>query len=314
MLKSKRPPQDGAAFCVPKNRLDSGSALAKGNHPVGDDITGVDLLWAPRTPKSRRNHMPAASYRVLHELFEHHLHFTPTQADIAKFEADLAVVSPSLMKASLMELAVGRSRMPVGTGEWRAAIYAVYNRKVAEHAQLFPAFHCFETAFRSTVAVTLEDHYKIARWWGPLSVEYRGGPAASPIGVRQAVSSDRLRALRLLVKDLTDLRRLDVMSFPDGYALLELSTLGQIRRLVEAHWALFRDRFRIKGQPMAPKVFLEKFDLIENARNKVYHHQSFGGMGEVYETARELLGCIGFPLPSVHKRIAVTNCNPPPYF
>ena len=121
------------AFHAPKDRLDSSSALAEGNH------------------------------------------LTPTPADIARFEADLAVVSPSLMKASPVELGMGRSCRPVDAGEWRDAIYAIYNRKVAEHAQLFPVFQCFETAFRSTVAVTLEEHYWIPRWWGPSTVEQRGG-------------------------------------------------------------------------------------------------------------------------------------------
>ena len=139
--------------------------------------------------------MPAASYRVLQDLFEHHLHFTPTASDIAQFEADLAVVSPSLMKASLVELSAGKSRLPIGRGAWRTAIYAVYNRKVAEHAQLFPVFHCFETAFRSNVAVTLEDHYKIPRWWGPSTTDYRGGAPASIIGVMHAVNKERLRSV-----------------------------------------------------------------------------------------------------------------------
>ena len=218
------------------------------------------------------------------------------------------------MKASLVELGVGRSRKPAGAGEWRDAIYAIYNRKVAEHAQLFPVFHCFETAFRSTLAVALEEHYRIPRWWGPSTAEHRGGPAVSTIGVIQAVTKLTLRSILNLVEDLTDSRRIDVLASGDGYELLEHGTLGQIRRLVDAHWAMFRDRFVIAGQPMAPRVFLDKFDRVASARNAVYHHQSFGGMTGAYEAARDLLGCIGFPLPAVHRRIIGTRCQPPPYF
>ena len=258
--------------------------------------------------------MPNASHRVLSDLFRHHLHFTPTPADIARFEADLAVVSPSLMRASLIELGVGRSRKPASAGEWRDAIYAIYNRKVAEHAQLFPVFHCFETALRSTTAVVLEEHYRIPRWWGPSAIEHRGGPSASTIGVIQAVTKPRLRSILKLVGDLADSRRIDVLAFGDGYELLEHSTLGQIRRLIDAHWALFRARFVFAGQPMSPRVFLDKFERVESARNTIYHHQSFGGMAATYEAARDLLGCIGFSLPAVHKRIAGSRCQPPPYF
>ena len=203
--------------------------------------------------------------------------------------------------------------MLIGRGEWRKAIYAVYNRKVAEHAQLFPVFHCFETAFRSTVAVTLEDHYKIPCWWGPLTKQHRGGQVASTIGIVQHVSQPRLRSILLLVADLTEKAKLDVMIFQDGYELLENSTLGQIRRLLNAHWELFKDRFTIHGQPMAPKVFLSKFDRVEAGRNAVYHHRSLGGMTDVYQTAQELLNCIGFRLDAVHSRIATTKCKAPPY-
>jgi hypothetical protein len=59
--------------------------------------------------------------------------------------------------------------------EWQPAIFRVYNRKVAEHAQLFPIFHTFETAFRSTIAVTLEEHYRHARWWRPIYKRLRRG-------------------------------------------------------------------------------------------------------------------------------------------
>lgn len=269
---------------------------------------------APTAVQVKKNHMPAASHRVLQDLFENHLHFTPTVSDIAQFETDLAVVSPSLMKDSLIELSVGRSQVPIGRGAWRTAIYAVYNRKVAEHAQLFPAFHCFETAFRSTVAVTLEEHYRIPRWWGPSTTEHRGGAIASTIGVVQSVPRLRLRAILLLVTDLTEKSRLDVTAFQDGYQLLGHSTLGQIRRLVDTHWTLFKDRFVVRGQPMAPTAFHIKFDRVEKGRNAVYHHRSLEGMADVYEAARELLECIGFDLPTVHGKIAATKCKAPPYF
>src|SRR5258708_33937554 len=72
------------------------------------------------------------------------------------------------MEASLIEVRAGTLGyvLVYRPSEWRAAIFKVYNRKVAEHAQLFPIFHSFETAFRSTAAVALERHYRHPRWWG----------------------------------------------------------------------------------------------------------------------------------------------------
>ncbi len=261
--------------------------------------------------------MPAASYRVLSGLFATHLNFTPTAADIAQFERDLAVVSPSLMRDSLIELSQGRSAKPAGQGQWREAIYAIYNRKVAEHAQLFPLFHCFETAFRSRIAVTLEDHYSTPRWWSAMAAAHRGGQdfrATTRIGVIDPVTSERRRAIFFLASDLTQ-TGLDVMTFDDGYELLEKSTLGQTKRLLETHWPLFKAGFvNSGGQPMKQEVVLAKFEKIRVARNNVYHHLPFAGMTDIYETGEELLACLGFKLAKVHRAIADIEPAPPPYF
>lgn len=255
--------------------------------------------------------MPRASQRVLHDLFVNHLHFTPTPADTDQFEADLAVVSPSLMKASLKELSKG-TRMPAGGKGWRTAMYEIYNRKVAEHAQLFPVFHCFETAFRSYTAVVLEDFYGIPQWWSQSHKEIETGQPVSIIGNVHAVPSAYKRAIRITTKNLME--RYDVMSFADGYELLENADLHDIQRLIIEHWPIFRGVFIIRGQPITSNVFRDKFDAIRNARNSVYHHKSFGGMTQIYEYSEELLGCIKFPLSSVHKKIANIPHANPPYF
>ncbi len=262
--------------------------------------------------------MPAASYRVLSRFFEKNLNFTPTPADVAQFEKDLAVVSPALMRDALVELSQGRSRnQPAVAGQWRTAIYAIYNRKIAEHAQLFPLFHCFETAFRSKIAVTLEEHYGIAAWWGPLNSALRSGgdhTSVTTIGHVKSVPFDQRRAIFKMVEGLTN-NNVNVMSFADGYELLQHSTLGQIRRLLHSHWSLFRGSFKTPtGQPMKQQVAFDKFDSVQDGRNAVYHHLPFAGMTDVYNNANELLACLPFPLPRVHKVIANSKCAPPPYF
>src|SRR5258708_19319151 len=86
------------------------------------------------------------------------------------------------MEASLIEVRAGTLGyvLVYRPSEWRAAIFKVYNRKVAEHAQLFPIFHSFETAFRSTAAVALERHYRHPRWGrGGFQAVRKGQPAKS---------------------------------------------------------------------------------------------------------------------------------------
>jgi hypothetical protein len=101
-----------------------------------------------------------ACHRHLTDFFANYLPFTPTSRDIELFETDLRLVSPFIMKAALKEVASGVALRYRPISEWRKAIFKVYNRKVSEDAQLFPVFHSFETAFRSTVAVELEAFYK----------------------------------------------------------------------------------------------------------------------------------------------------------
>jgi hypothetical protein len=99
--------------------------------------------------------MPDISLEILSRFFEQHLPFCPTPSQADDFKRDLSLVSPFLMEAALMEVRAGSQgyRLKIRPNEWRAAIFTVYNRKVAEHAQLFPIFHSFEIAFRSTLAV-----------------------------------------------------------------------------------------------------------------------------------------------------------------
>jgi hypothetical protein len=126
--------------------------------------------------------MPDTSYDSLIKFFVNYLPFTPTAGQVDDFTRDLSLVSPYLMEASLVEIKEGKlGRQPECAADWRPAVFKVYNRKVAEHAQLFGMFHSFETAFRSTVAVTLEQHYQHKRWWRPIYDELRLGNKARPV-------------------------------------------------------------------------------------------------------------------------------------
>ncbi|WP_316159303.1 hypothetical protein [Bradyrhizobium sp. SZCCHNRI3042] len=190
----------------------------------------------------------------------------------------------------------------------RPAIFSVYNRKVAEHAQLFPVFHSFDNALRSTVAVTLEQHYKHARWWRAIYEELKRGGKAKSIAKIGAIPITRHAAFRIgtIITDI------EGKSFPNGpvdamtngYEFLHDCHLMHIRQLIEVHWAVFSGGFH----PLSAADFTAKFEKVREARNAVYHHRSLAGMSDVVAAAEELLDKLDFSLKFVHGKISA--CEP----
>ena len=126
---------------------------------------------------SGKPQVPATATEFLTRFFVEDLPFTPTARQIDVFLSDLGLVSPYLMAGSLKEVRAGivGSILVYRPNDWRPLIFQIYNRKVAEYAQLYPILHTFETVFRSTVAVTLEDHYRHSRWWRGIYQQLRNG-------------------------------------------------------------------------------------------------------------------------------------------
>jgi hypothetical protein len=194
--------------------------------------------------------MPDCSHEFLKKFFQEHLPFCPTPKQVSDFESDLCLVSPFLMEASLREVRAGTKGylLVYRPNEWRAAIFEVYNRKVAEHALLFPIFHSFETAFRSSVAVALERHYKHARWWRGIYEELRRGGKPKNIWQVAGVAMSS-RAAFLIGKiiesiDGESFTRDIVGKLTNGYEFLEHCDLAHIRQLIEEHWAVFGPAFK----------------------------------------------------------------------
>ena len=203
------------------------------------------------------------------------------------------------MDASLREVAASRKLKYGRAAEWRRAIYGVYYRKVGEHAQLFPVFHCFETAFRSSVAVTLEGHYTLSRWWEPIGTEIlHGRPAGTVAAIQgQPVSKDAAYAIGNAVQSLIDVN--SYLTVRNGYEFAECCKLSHIGAIVAAHWAVFGPILNAHRR-ISKADFQAKFRRVREARNDVYHHKSFGGMRDAYETAEELLDCLSCSLASFH--------------
>ncbi|QRM36043.1 hypothetical protein [Microvirga sp. VF16] len=257
--------------------------------------------------------MPARR-RFLLEFFQNHLPFTPTAGQVARFEADLAVVSPYIMQASLKEVAVGRALVNRPFNDWRQAIFGVYHRKIAEHAQLFPVFHTFETAFRSLVAVELEALYGTPDWWTPIYTALRNGAAANTIAhIRgKPISKDAAHRVGQIILAIEGdkLQRGVIPTLRNGYEFAERCDLSHIEGLIVEHWSVFAPKF-VRGTLRLPqKDFKAKFKRVREARNDVYHHKSVARMTSVVDAAEDLLDYLHLSLDFTVTQIQKANPAP----
>lgn len=261
--------------------------------------------------------MPTASQRVLLEFFQHHLPFTPTGAQVDQFERDLALVSPDLMGAALKEAHAGKAIQQGSFAERRAAIFRIYYRKVAEHGQLFPLFHTFETAFRSTVAVKLETHYGKADWWKPIFQALRAGDDAKTVGWINgiAISKDKAHAIGQIIFHIEGekLGRNVLGGVADGYAFAELCDLNHIGNLVYHHWGLFSPAYFQQPRVMALSEFRLKFKRVREARNDIYHHKSVANMTGVVGAAEDLLERLHCSAEFAYEKITASRISAPPF-
>jgi hypothetical protein len=262
--------------------------------------------------------MPDISYEFLTRFFEEHLPFLPTPRQVADFQSDLALVSPFLMEAALVEVKNGTQGylLVYRPDEWRPAIFKVYNRKVAEHAQLFPLLHCFETAFRSTTAVTLEAYYGHRRWWAGVYTAIQAGrhPKSVTLVGRTPMTSRVAFLISKIIADIDgDGRRNIVPGIQNGYEFMEHCDLSHIKRLVEEHWNVFGPKFAAPLPPLTLADFTAKFTRVQEARNDVYHHKSVARMTKVVESAEDLLDRLNFSLRFVYEKICTCKAVPPAF-
>jgi hypothetical protein len=224
-------------------------------------------------------------------------------------------VSPFLMEASLVEVTAGTLGhvLVYRPNEWRAAIFQVYYRKVAEHARLFPIFHSFETAFRSTLAVAFENHYGHPRWWRAVYETVRNGK--NPKTVTQVGSVKMTKETAFIIGKVIDAQSdiATIGTFNNGYEFLECCTLSHMRRLIEEHWGVFSPRFSRANPRYTLADFTAKFDRVRNARNDVYHHKSVAGMSDVVTTAEELLDHLDFCMTFVYSKITDSSAVAPTF-
>lgn len=242
------------------------------------------------------------------------LPFTPAKAEVDRFAADLLVVSHPLMKAAVREFIAGRSPKLQPGAAWREEVLRIYNRKVAENAQMFPLFHSFECAFRATTAAILESHYKIQRWWAPVLTfaTSSAGPTAMRIGVVDADLTTVLRIKSMLQDVIT--RTAEFASLKTGYDVLDHADISHVQQMIKVHWNQMSPMFVRNGQQLSIADFDAKFSRVRIARNIVYHHRSLANKPLVYETTSDLLAYLGFDMSKVHRRIRNAQPLAPPYW
>jgi hypothetical protein len=217
------------------------------------------------------------------------------------------------MRDALKEVARGTTFKYRPLEDWRVAIFEIYNRKVAENAKLYPIFHTFETAFRSTVAVRIEEYYGVSDWWSPAVSAHRSGSHRITIN---GVSLPHWVA-RNFFRIATHLDQLDPRpTIADGYHLLELSKLSHVQNLVTSHWRSIFERIFTKGSKrLTQNDFSKKFKRVRETRNHVYHHMTSASpqntsLPEVIATAEELLDYLNCSLGFVCGKVEAAKLPP----
>ena len=211
------------------------------------------------------------------------------------------------MEAALVEVKRGRQGEIIAhkADSWRPAIFKVYNRKVAEHAQLFCIFHSFETAFRSTVAVLLEKHYQHKRWWRKIHDEIKKENKPSivkKIGTTH-ITRDAANAIAQIIQSIDTEQPGTVGKLTNGYQFLECCSLKHVSKIIDKHWFLFSPMFVRGAMQLSRSDFHAKFKRIRAARNDVYHHKSVANTTGAVAAAEEMLDYLNYSLCFVFDKI-----------
>ena len=247
-----------------------------------------------------------SSRSTLLAFFRERLAGTPTRAQVEAFEADLARSSHELMHAALLEMRASGFQDPI-RGNFRGRALAVYERKLAEQARLFPIFFILETAYRAFVAARLEAVYGTDNWWVPV----RDGIAAG-LDVRfltaingRSMSKSTIRTIEHLMRKAGSV---ECGTFRTGYDVVAAGSMAHVGQLLGQHWSAMLGpmnpghRARHHGR-LTSGEFTQLFDKVRNARNTIYHHRSLSGQARVVEIAEELLELLDIDLGSAFERI-----------
>lgn len=230
------------------------------------------------------------------------------QADL--FAADLTRANLDVMDAALKQVAAAATAAGSPPRDARAAVWAEYDRRLAEIAQLFPVFFTFESAWRSLMAVLLAGHYGADDWWQPIRASVLAGRPASTVAMlggapaRPEVVDTVARMLRPMGRSLAHVS--------GSYGLLQAGTLGNVETLIERHWSTVRSALRTTTAVGSPTLaqFMVMFGRVRNARNDAYHHRVVAQRVRVVAAAETLLDLVDVHLGDHVVRVEAVHPAP----
>lgn len=248
--------------------------------------------------------MRSLTEKRLKIIFDRGLKLTPTSRQIDAFAGDLRRLNAHFWYEALLSLVKSKriSKKIERVDTLRQMAHRVYARKMAEASQLGVLLGTFESAYRSTIAVSMENHYGTGEWWRPVEEAMRQGlPLQSVVSINgRPVTPAFVKALSRILLEIDGDRKgvltgRKLSSCRTGYHLLGYSMLSHLRILIEEQWTpVFNGPYF--GRPGRPNLtkgkFRDKFERILKARNDVFHHRPVSGKADVIRVAEELLDYI----------------------
>lgn len=224
---------------------------------------------------------------------------------IAAFERDLLTANLALMDAALQQVAATARTVGASPRDARAAVWAEYDRRVADIQRLFPVFFTFESAWRTLSAAVLRQRYGgDDGWWHPVRAAMAAGSGVSRVGYLGGVPA-RNEVVRRVENILRNQPTADLHRMATSYDLLEVCTLGDVSWMIDRHWSAVASTFSATALPAPTSaIFADLFRRVREARNDAYHHRPVSDGQKVIAAAERLLDLVDVHLGA---RVATTS-------
>lgn len=197
----------------------------------------------------------------------------------------------------------------------------IYNRKLAEQANLYTIFHIFESSFKMRLAAWMESHYESIRWWDPVySAATMNNRESAPYRFVKSINGKPITAgtARTIYNLLqgVDGQQFETPKSPDiddGTRLFMRAKLSDVEELIFEQWTEFKVSIPARlpdGAPLDENVFKSMFKRVRDARNDCYHHREVPKRQEIAKNAEHLLDVINVHLESKYSYASEYRLKP----